>query len=351
MSGIAWIILDCLLALAAVGGTVKVIATPPPAPLPAERLEPKASQKNAEKAGAEKRPTKDAAAKETAANPDALPANASLDDLWKKTLFLPSRQEQEPSETAAELSAEAAAAAAKNFEFELIGIAQISPADQPPTPVAILRSKQQASSRNTGRNRRGRNKDAQKEPETKKAAQAPVKLIFHEGDRLNDTGYLLKAIHPDQKMVEIVRGTETLQLRINYAGEEATKRRQEMAEAIQSKKEQQAQEQQQASIRQRQAQQAQEAKEQEAAKNQANPGQPPPPPGMGNNFPGQNNNAAATNNSDRALQNNADNGPTSDLQRSVEQRARQRQQDGDNASSNNSSNRRRGTGRPTAPQK
>ncbi len=351
MSGIAWIILDCLLALAAVGGTVKVIATPPPAPLPAERLEPKAP-KNAEKPGAEMRATKDAAAKEGAVNPDALPANASLDDLWKKTLFLPTRQEKEPDQTAAELSAEAAAAAAKNFEFELIGIAQISPANQAPAPIAILRSKQQASSRNAGRNRRGRNKDSQKEPETKKAA-APLKLIFHEGDPLNDTGYLLKAIHPDQKMVEIVRGTETLQLRINYAGEEATKRRQEMAEAIQTKKEQQAQEQQQASIRQRQAQQAQQAKEQEAAKKQANPGQPPPPPGMGNDSPASNNTSTAAKNNDagtRALRNNNadDSNANSDLQRSVEQRARQRQQDGDD---DNGGHHRRGPGRPDAPQK
>ncbi len=329
MSGIAWIILDCLLALAAVGGTVKVIATPPPAPLPAERLEPKSSQKGAEKAGTEKRPVREAG-KEEAAKSDELPANASLDDLWKKSLFLPSRQEQEPSETAAELSAEAAAAAAKNFEFELIGIAQISPADQPPAPVAILRSRQQTSSRNTSRNRRGRGKDAPKEPETRKATQAPVKLIFHEGDPLNDTGYLLKAIHPDQKMVELVRGSETIQLRINYAGEEATKRRQEMAEAIQAKKEQQTQQEQQASIRQRQAQQAQEAKEQEAARNQANPGQPPPPPGMGNNFPGQNNNAPASGNNASGQQDGVDR----ELQRRVEQRARQRRQGDDDSSRN-----------------
>lgn len=346
MSGIAWIILDCLLALAAVGGTVKVIATPPPAPLPAERLEPKSSQKGAEKPGTEKRPVRDAG-KEDAAKSDELPANASLDDLWKKSLFLPSRQEQEPSETAAELSAEAAAAAAKNFEFELIGIAQISPADQPPAPVAILRSKQQASSRNAARNRRGRGgKDAPKEPEARKATQAPVKLIFHEGDPLNDTGYLLKAIHPDQKMVELVRGSETIQLRINYAGEEATKRRQEMAEAIQAKKEQQAQQEQQASIRQRQAQQAQEAKEQEAARNQANPGQPPPPPGMGNNFPGQDNTAQASGNNAGNAAPGQQNGVDRDLQRRVEQRARQRQQGGAD-----SSGRSRGTGSQTSSQK
>lgn len=338
MSGIAWIILDCLLALAAVGGTVKVIATPPPAPLPAERLEPKSSQKGAEKPGTEKRPARETG-KEDAAKSDELPANASLDDLWKKSLFLPSRQEQEPSETAAELSAEAAAAAAKNFEFELIGIAQISPADQPPAPVAILRSRQQTTSRSTSRNRRGRGKDAPKEQETRKAAQAPVKLIFHEGDPLNDTGYLLKAIHPDQKMVELVRGSETIQLRINYAGEEATKRRQEMAEAIQAKKEQQTQQEQQTSIRQRQAQQAQEAQEQEAARNQANPGQPPPPPGMGNNFPGRDNNAGNATSSQQ-------NGVDRDLQRRVEQRARQRQQD-----SGDSSSRSRDTGRPPSSQK
>ncbi len=334
MSGIAWIILDCLLALAAVGGTVKVITTPPPAPLPAERLEPKSSQKGAEKPVTEKRPTRGEAGKEDAAKSDALPANASLDDLWKKTLFLPSRKEQEPSETAAELSAEAAEAAARNFDFELIGIAQITPADQPPTPVAILRSKQQASSRNAGRNRRGRGKDAPREQETRKTTQAPVKLVFREGDPLNDTGYLLKAIHPDQKMVELVRGSETIQLRINYAGEEATKRRQEMAEAIQTKKEQQAQQEQQASIRQRQAQQAQEAKEQEAAKNQANPGQPPPPPGMGNNFPGQDN---ATQDSSRNAAPDQQDGVDRELQRSVERRVRQRQQDGVGSSSNRNS--------------
>ena len=278
MTGIAWIILDAVLALTAAVGTVKVSTTPPPRPLTEEQLAgPEKTQKeNDRNATAAAQPSL-----RPQRHKDALPERASLDDLWRSTLFLPTRAEAEPGDADAEAAAQAAALAGQNFEFELIGIAQICPAGSNPVPIAVLRSKQ-AGQRNdrrmppNRRNPRDNRPDPKQQPAEKKA---PEKLIFKEGDPLNGTGYLLKAIYPDQKMVEVSRGSEVIKLFINYAGEAAVQRRADATQAVAEKKKKAEEEEakRQQSIRERQAQQ-----QQQQNNNQANPGRPPMPPGMNN---------------------------------------------------------------------
>ena len=260
MTGIAWIILDVVLALTAAVGTVKVSTTPPPTPLTEEQLAgPEQKQRDIEKSAAAQ-----PSVQRLKRHKDALPERASLDDLWRSTLFLPTRAEAEPGDTDAEAAAQAAILAGQNFEFELIGIAQISPAGCNPVPIAVLRSKQAGGQRNdrrqpqNRRNPRDNRPDQKQQPAEKKP---PEKLIFKEGDPLNNTGYLLKAIYPDQKMVEVSRGSEVVRLYINYAGEAATQRRAEATQAAAEKKKR-----------------AEEAQRQ----NQGNPGRPPMPPGMNN---------------------------------------------------------------------
>ncbi len=282
MSGLAWLILDGFLVVAAVAGVMKAIVSKPPLPLPASRLEAA--------------PAGEKASKETKvvsllppAPEEALPAKASLDDLWQKTLFLPTRQEMEPEEKDAQAQEAIAAAMDKNFEFELVGIAQITPVDKPPVPVAVLRGRQSSggsrASRNTA-NRRvpGGRQETPQPAATSAALPKPTKLLFREGDPINDTGYLLKAIYPEKKMVEVTRGNQTLQLHINYADAEAVKRREALVEANAKKRQAQEQER-QTSIRQKQAEEQEKQKSEQKEREAANPGQPPPPPGE-NGSPG-----------------------------------------------------------------
>ena len=184
-------------------------------------------------------------------------------------------------------------------EFELVGIAQISPVGSYPTPVAVLRSKQQAARRrtNTAQARRPQGGNQPQQAQKTEESTQSEKLIFKEGDPINKTGYILKAIYPSQKMVEVVRGSETIKLYINYAGADATKRRDDAVQAAAARqKERQAEEdQRQASIRQRNAQQEQEAQRREEERAANNPGLPPPPPGMDDAMPLANTTNAATN--------------------------------------------------------
>lgn len=284
MTGFHWLILNAVLIVATAIGTVKVFTAKPPAPLPASRLEAKEAPATA----AEKNAQKPQEAENTA-HPDALPASASLEDLWRESLFMPTRAEAEPGDAEAEAAAAAAALAGQNFEFELVGIAQISPVGSYPTPVAVLRSKQQAARRrtNTAQPRRPQGGNQPQQAQKTEESTQPEKLIFKEGDPINKTGYILKAIYPSQKMVEVVRGSETIKLYINYAGADATKRRDDAVQAAAARqKERQAEEdQRQASIRQRNAQQEQEAQRREEERAANNPGLPPPPPGMDDAMP------------------------------------------------------------------
>ncbi|MCQ2402542.1 MAG: hypothetical protein MJ202_02300, partial [Lentisphaeria bacterium] len=267
MTGIAWIILDAVLALTAAVGTVKVSTTQPPRPLTEEQLAgPEKMQKeNDRNATAAVQPSL-----RPPSHKDALPERASLDDLWRSTLFLPTRAEAEPGDADAEAAAQAAALAGQNFEFELIGIAQICPAGSTPVPIAVLRSKQtgQRNDRRMPPNRRNPRDTRTDSKQQTAEKKAPEKLIFKEGDPLNGTGYLLKAIYPDQKMVEVSRGSEVIKLFINYAGEAAIQRRADVTQAATEKKKKAEEEEakRQQSIRERQAQQQQQNN------NQGNPG-------------------------------------------------------------------------------
>ncbi len=276
MSGLAWFILDGFLVVATVAGAWKAITSQPPQPLPASRLE---AAPHGEKAARE--------AKVVSLLPappeEALPAKASLEELWRKTLFLPGRQESEPEEQEALAQGAIAAAMDKNFEFELVGIAQITPLDKPPVPVAVLRGRQSGgasgggrASRNAGNRRAPGGRQETQEPPVPAALPKPTKLLFREGEPINDTGYLLKAIYPEKKMVEVVRGSQTIQLRINYAGAEATQRREALVEANAKKRQEQER---QNSIRQKQAEEERKQQAEQKERDAANPGQPPPPPG------------------------------------------------------------------------
>lgn len=337
MTGFHWLILNAVLIVATAIGTVKVFTAKPPAPLPASRLEAKEAPATA----AEKNAQKPQEAENTA-HPDALPASASLEDLWRESLFMPTRAEAEPGDAEAEAAAAAAALAGQNFEFELVGIAQISPVGSYPTPVAVLRSKQQAARRrtNTAQPRRPQGGNQPQQAQKTEENTQPEKLIFKEGDPINKTGYILKAIYPSQKMVEVVRGSETIKLYINYAGADATKRRDDAVQAAAARqKERQAEEdQRQASIRQRNAQQEQEAQRREEERAADNPGLPPPPPGMDDAMPLANTTNAATNAA------NAPAGAPTDrseqIRNQVEQNVRQQ---------NNTAPRRRRPGADTTP--
>lgn len=140
-------------------------------------------------------------------------------------------------------------------------------------------------------------------------------------------------------MVEVVRGSETIKLYINYAGADATKRRDDAVQAAAARqKERQAEEdQRQASIRQRNAQQEQEAQRREEERAADNPGLPPPPPGMDDVMP-----LANTANATNAT--NAPAGAPTDrseqIRNQVEQNVRQQ---------NNTAPRRRRPGADTTP--
>ncbi|MGN0866296.1 MAG: hypothetical protein ACI4SG_01275 [Oligosphaeraceae bacterium] len=315
MSGLAWLILDGLLVAATVAGALKAITSKPPRPLPASRLEAAP--------GGEKVPRETKVVSLLPAAPEeALPAKASLEDLWRKTLFLPARQEVEPEEKEALDQAAIAAAMDKNFEFELVGIAQITPVDKPPVPVAVLRGRQSGGNANRSGNARGnanrRAPGGRQEPETPPAPGAlakPTKLLFREGDPINDTGYLLKAIYPEKKMVEVTRGSQTIQLHINYAGSEAARRREAQVEATAKKRQAQEQERQN-SIRQKQADEQRRNQAEQKERDAANPGQPPPPPGQNGDSP-----APAQLPADNAPQDDR----TEQIRQQVEQNAQQQQ--------------------------
>ena len=286
MSGLAWIILNIALVIGAAYGTVKVRNTPAPNPLQLE--EPaKSEEESQHKTSA--RNEKPAESKLSASRP--LAANAPMDDLWKQTLFLPTRTEDTGEDNAEQANLEQAAMAARNIEFELVGIAQINVVgEEDPVPVAILRSKIGAERGGRGTPRRGgppsrdrnpRNNQPQpSNPAADSQAKSEEKQVFRVGEKINQTGYLLVDINAKEKMVEVSRNGETVKLYINFIGEEATQRREAVSQATAKKHQEQARRIEQENRERQQAAQAaqtQEAPTQPASN--ANPGGPPAPPG------------------------------------------------------------------------
>ncbi|MBQ4480088.1 MAG: hypothetical protein II943_05580 [Victivallales bacterium] len=150
MSGFSWILLNIVLIVGAIYGTMKVRSAPPPKPLQLEEAVAANSQDAVQHKNAPRGADKNSGT--PTAPSRALSTNASLDALWKQTLFLPTRTEDTGEDAAEQAAAEQAAFAANNIEFELVGIAQISTVDtSDPVPVAILRSKVGAASGQRGR--------------------------------------------------------------------------------------------------------------------------------------------------------------------------------------------------------
>ncbi len=288
MSGLAWIILNIALVIGAAYGTIKVRNTPAPKPL---QLEEPAKPEAESPHKASTRNEKPAESKSSAPRP--LATNASMDDLWKQTLFFPTRTEETEEGNAEQTNIEQAALAARNIEFELVGIAQINVVgEEDPVPVAILRSK--IGSERGGRpgtrrgNPRDRNNPRGNQPQPSNTAadsqsKSEEKQVFRVGEKINQTGYLLVNINADEKMVEVSRNGETVKLYINFIGEEATQRREAVSQATAQKHQEQARR-----IAQEQARRIeQENRDQQQATQvtntqptaNANPGGPPPPPG------------------------------------------------------------------------
>ena len=275
MSGIALIILNAVLAIAAIGGTVMVSQRSKPAPLVLEQQSEKESA-NAKNADSERRETAPSGKNSGSATPRL--NNAELDDLWRMTVFLPTRAEAEPSEDPEEAAAaEAAALAAQNIEFELIGLASIAQIGQEAQPVAILRNKatgnKRTNTRNQPKNRRT-NTTNKRESASKEIAAItdPTgqyrREVFRVGDKINLTGYTLKSIDMEERKVVVVRGSESVTLSINFTSNEAASRRDSATQAALKKREERNKE--ELAVAQKIADERQQLN---------NPGQPPAPPG------------------------------------------------------------------------
>ena len=240
MPGIVWIIVNAALVVAAIGGTIAVKRRPAPAPVALEEKAAKGEEAKKPAAGA----AANASSGQFVAVNNGLPADASLDDLWRHTLFLPSREEIEVGEggMTPEEAARAAALAAQKIEFELVGIAQMALPEKEPEPVALLRNKVASGGGRAGARRfaggqpgRGGAGD-NTAPDT--PAQ-PVQLVFRTGETVNGTGYKVKSIDVVNRAVEVERGGEVVKLTINFTSEEANQRRNAVA-AMENMRRQQA---------------------------------------------------------------------------------------------------------------
>ncbi len=273
MSGIALIILNAALAIAAITGTVAVNRRRAPAPLVLEPpVEAKASRQAADAAGT--------AATTGGAGALRL-ANSDFDDLWRMTLFLPSREEPEDaSDAQSEAEAAAAALAAQNIEFELIGLARIAQEGAEAQPVAILRNKAVGGRRSPAVNARRNSRigDNRRNPPARGGGETrePVlpadptgqnrREVFKVGDKINLTGYVLRSIDMEERSVVVVRGNETVTLSINFTSSEAASRRDSASKDALKKREE------------RNAAELAEARRAIENRQDANPGTPPPPP-------------------------------------------------------------------------
>ncbi len=286
MSGIALIILNAVLAIAAIGGTVMVSQRSKPAPLVLEQQSEKESA-NAKNADSERRETAQSGKNSGSAVPRL--NNAELDDLWRMTVFLPTRAEAEPSEDPEEAAAaEAAALAAQNIEFELIGLASIAQIGHEAQPVAILRNKatgnKRTNTRNQPKNRRTNTSNNKRESASKELAAItdPTgqyrREVFRVGDKINLTGYTLKSIDMEERKVVVVRGSESVTLSINFTSNEAASRRDSATQAALKKREERNKE--ELAVAQKIADERQQLN---------NPGQPPAPPGAAANSTPANN--------------------------------------------------------------
>ena len=270
MNTIAWIVINAVLLGSAVA-SVKLAKD-----LPKELKEEQKQLLSQEKPSVKKAASKDAAkdaktakAATKAAQPEQRAPQirmGTLDDIWKKSLFNPDRTEL--VETEAPENAEPIQAT--NSELELGGIAQLGK-----TPVVIIRMKQQQRGRG-GRNGMGGNMPGSRfgqagnmpgsrfgqsgnmpgmtgnrfqpgnmpgmmggrfaqngmplPPWMQQQQQQPQpqgKKIFRIGDTINDTGYVLKDILPEERACIISRNGRDEKLSIEFGDTQSASRKQD----------------------------------------------------------------------------------------------------------------------------
>ncbi len=216
--------MNAALAVVCIGGTIAVRRRSAPAPVKLEEAAPRAEDgRKTQLAPAAAQKERD----DAKAPARGLPAGASLDELWQNTLFLPERTEREAGSDGMtpEEAARAAQLAAQKIEFELIGIAQMALPGRESEPVAVLRNKVSAGRPGGRPVPGGRPMPGRTMPAASVASTAPAKQVFRVGEKINETGYAVKAIDAAARVVEVVRGSEVVTLTINFASSEANLRR------------------------------------------------------------------------------------------------------------------------------
>ena len=272
MNTIAWIVINAVLLGSAVA-SVKLAKD-----LPKELKEEQKQLLSQEKPSVKKAASKDAAkdaktakAATKAAQPEQRAPQirmGTLDDIWKKSLFNPDRTELVETEA----SENAEPIQATNSELELGGIAQLGK-----TPVVIIRTKQQQRGRG-GRNGMGGNMPGSRfgqpgnmpgsrfgqsgnmpgmtgnrfqpgnmpgmmggrfaqngmplppwmqQQQQQQQPQPQGKKIFRIGDTINDTGYVLKDILPEERACIISRNGRDEKLSIEFGDTQSASRKQD----------------------------------------------------------------------------------------------------------------------------
>ena len=272
MNTIAWIVINAVLLGSAVA-SVKLAKD-----LPKELKEEQKQLLSQEKPSVKKAASKDAAkdaktakAATKAAQPEQRAPQirmGTLDDIWKKSLFNPDRTELMETET----PQDSEPVQATNSELELGGIAQLGK-----TPVVIIRMKQQQRGRG-GRNGMGGNMPGSRfgqpgnmpgsrfgqsgnmpgmtgnrfqpgnmpgmmggrfaqngmplppwmqQQQQQQQPQPQGKKIFRIGDTINDTGYVLKDILPEERACIISRNGRDEKLSIEFGDTQSASRKQD----------------------------------------------------------------------------------------------------------------------------
>ena len=272
MNTIAWIGINAVLLGSAVA-SVKLAKD-----LPKELKEEQKQLLSQEKPSVKKAASKDAAkdaktakAATKAAQPEQRAPQirmGTLDDIWKKSLFNPDRTELMETET----PQDSEPVQATNSELELGGIAQLGK-----TPVVIIRMKQQQRGRG-GRNGMGGNMPGSRfgqpgnmpgsrfgqsgnmpgmtgnrfqpgnmpgmmggrfaqngmplppwmqQQQQQQQPQPQGKKIFRIGDTINDTGYVLKDILPEERACIISRNGRDEKLSIEFGDTQSASRKQD----------------------------------------------------------------------------------------------------------------------------
>ena len=269
MSTLAWIVINAVLLGSAVV-SVK-LAKDLPKELKEEQKQLLSQEKPSAKKAASKEAAKDAKAAKTAAKPAQPEQKApqirmgTLDDIWKKSLFNPDRTELVETETPQDTDL----IPTTNAELELGGIAQLGK-----TPVVIIRQKQQQRGRGGRPGMGGNNMPGNRfgqpgmmgnrfqpgqngmmgnrfqpgnmpgmmggrfgqngmplppwmQQQQQQQPQPQGKKIFRIGDTINDTGYVLKDILPEERACIISRNGRDEKLTIEFGDTQSASRKQD----------------------------------------------------------------------------------------------------------------------------